>query len=74
MQVWTVLERRYDEVRAAGLWLWRKDARREELFPSLYAAGRPNQGRRRKVATDEAADSPAAPGTGTTGENAPPVR
>ncbi|XXT15175.1 hypothetical protein WME94_33490 [Sorangium sp. So ce429] len=48
VRVWTLLCQRYDEVRAAGLWLWRKNARAQERFPSLFAAGRPNVGRSRK--------------------------
>lgn len=48
LRVWSILERRYDEVRTAGLWLFRNDLRKEELFPSLFTAGRPNVGRRRK--------------------------
>lgn len=39
-RAWTVLSRRYEEVRAAGLWLFRADATREDRFPSLFAAGR----------------------------------
>ncbi|WP_437949720.1 hypothetical protein WME98_02025 [Sorangium sp. So ce296] len=50
VRVWTLLCQRYDEVRAAGLWLWRKNARAQERFPSLFAAGRPNVGRSRKEA------------------------
>lgn len=52
-RAWTVLSRRYDEVRAAGLWLFRAEAAREERFPSLFVAGRPSVGRPKK-----------APGTG----------
>lgn len=48
VRVWTLLCQRYDEVRAAGLWLWRKNPRAQERFPSLFAAGRPNVGRPRK--------------------------
>ncbi|WP_437943548.1 hypothetical protein WMF27_42630 [Sorangium sp. So ce281] len=48
VRVWTLLCRRYDEVRAAALWLWRRSARVQERFPSLFAAGRPNSGRPRK--------------------------
>lgn len=53
-RAWTVLSRRYEEVRAAGLWLFRADAAQEERFPSLFVAGRPGGGRPKK-----------APGTGT---------
>ena len=52
-RAWTVLSRRYEEVRAAGLWLFRADAAREERFPSLFVAGRPGGGRPKR-----------APGTG----------
>ncbi|WP_437326127.1 hypothetical protein [Sorangium sp. So ce381] len=48
VRVWTLLCRRYDEVRATALWLWRRNARVQERFPSLFAAGRPNSGRPRK--------------------------
>jgi len=51
---WTWLNRRYDEVRPAGLWLYRKDPQGEQRFPSLFAAGRSNGGRPKKV-TEEAA-------------------
>ncbi|WP_437669492.1 hypothetical protein [Sorangium sp. So ce131] len=50
VRAWTLLSQRYDEVRAAGLWLWRRNARAQERFPSLFAAGRPNVGRSRKAA------------------------
>ena len=43
-----MLEKSYDEVRATGLWLFRKDPSRDLRFPSLYAAARPNVGRPRK--------------------------
>ncbi len=48
VRAWTLLNLRYDEVRAAGLWLFRKDARAEQRFPSLFAAARPNVGRPRR--------------------------
>ena len=51
---WTWLNRCYDEVRPAGLWLYRKDPKREQRFPSLFAAGRPNTGRPKKPAEAEA--------------------
>ena len=47
-RAWTLLNRRYDEVRAAGLWLFRKDPLRDQRFPSLFAAARPNVGRPKK--------------------------
>ena len=50
LRTWTLLERSYEEVRSAGLWLFRKDPNRELRFPSLYAAARPNVGRPRKQA------------------------
>ena len=52
VRAWTLLNQRYDEVRAAGLWLHRKDPKRDQRFPSLFSAGRPNVGRPKK---DEAA-------------------
>jgi len=60
---WTMLGKRYEEVRLAGLWLFRDDPSRDERFPSLYSAARPNVGRPRKQATGEgaAALAPAAP-------------
>ena len=48
-RAWTVLSRRYEEVRAAGLWLFRADATREDRFPSLFVAGRPSVGRPKKA-------------------------
>ena len=50
LRAWTLLERSYEEVRSAGLWLFRKDPTRDLRFPSLYAAARPNVGRPRKQA------------------------
>jgi len=67
-RAWTLLCRRYDEVRAAGLWLFRVDGARDERFPSLFAVGRPNSGRPRKTAgaaPDGAAPDGAAPNGGT---------
>lgn len=52
---WTWLNRRYDEVRPAGLWLYRKEAQKEQRFPSLFAAARPNGGRPKKVTEEPAA-------------------
>ncbi len=64
---WTLAFRRYEEVRAAGLWLFRADPARDELFPSLFAVGRPNGGRPRKSLGADSGDTaegnpaPAAP-------------
>jgi hypothetical protein len=69
VRVWTLLMQRYDEVRAAGLWLFRKDARAQQRFPSLFAAARPNGGRPRKEAPKEAESDES--GGGDAGENAP---
>ncbi len=44
VRVWTLLCLRYEEVRAAALWLWRKSSRIQERFPSLFAVGRPQLG------------------------------
>ena len=49
VRVWTLLNQRYDEVRAAGVWLYRKDSLVQQRFPSLFAAARPNVGRPRKA-------------------------
>ena len=59
VRAWTQLNRCHDEVRAAALWLFRKDTQKEQRFPSLFAAGRPNGGRPKKQA-DELAPSAAA--------------
>ncbi|WP_437806579.1 hypothetical protein [Sorangium sp. So ce1078] len=63
VRLWTLLCQRYDEVRAAALWLWRKNARVQERFPSLFAAGRPNVGRSRKEAP-KAGEGDGAGGAG----------
>lgn len=67
-RAWTLLCRRYDEVRAAGLWLFRADPARDERFPSLFAMGRLNSGRPRK--TPEAAPESD---TVSDGETEPPA-
>jgi hypothetical protein len=54
VRVWTLLSLRYDEVRGTGLWLFRKDPRAEQRFPSLFTAGRPNVGRPKKIAPKDA--------------------
>ncbi|WP_437730264.1 hypothetical protein [Sorangium sp. So ce1335] len=63
VRVWTLLCQRYDEVRAAALWLWRKNARVQERFPSLFVAGRPNVGRSRKE-TPKGSEGPGKGGSG----------
>lgn len=69
---WTLLDKRYEEVRQTGLWLFREEPGREERFPSLYAAARPNGGRPRKQASSEAAPAPApAPTRPAEGDVAP---
>ncbi|MEZ4298991.1 MAG: hypothetical protein R3B70_28845 [Polyangiaceae bacterium] len=71
-RAWTILSRRYDEVRAAGLWLFRKEAAREERFPSLFVAGRGNVGRpKRAPGGDETASG--EPGAGAGAETTPAV-
>jgi hypothetical protein len=56
-RAWTLLVNTYDEVSAAGRWLFR-DANGEERFPSLYAIGRqPRRSRR-------AGDGEELPGDG----------
>lgn len=58
VRAWTLACQRYEEVRSAGLWLFRADLAPDELFPSLFAVGRPSVGRPRK---QPAAEPPAAP-------------
>ena len=67
---WTRLNRCYDEVRPTGLWLFRKDARKTERFPSLFAAARPNVGRPRNQVE---ASTPAVVAEGTDATT-PPVK
>jgi hypothetical protein len=50
VRAWTLLTQVYEEVQAVGLHLQRKVPERFAQFPSLYAAGRPNSGRRKKGA------------------------
>lgn len=40
VRAWTWLNATYDEVRSTGLWLHRRDPKKDELFPSLFAVGR----------------------------------
>lgn len=63
-RAWTLLFGHYDEVRAAGLWLYRKDPQREARFPSLFAVGRPGSGPKKKAAEEppaDASDTPSPP-------------
>jgi hypothetical protein len=71
IRVWTLLNHRYDEVRSAGLWLFRKDLHVDERFPSLFAAARPNGGRPRKVAPKEAGGESSAPSAAAGSEASP---
>ena len=57
VRAWTYLNQRYDEVRPAGLWLYRKDPQGAQRFPSLFAAARPNGGRPKKAEAAGAAGS-----------------
>lgn len=66
VKTWTLAYKRYEEVRAAGLWLFRDDPAKEKLFPSLFTAGRPSVGRPRKQPSTE-------PGTTAPGGDTPPV-
>lgn len=59
LRAWTLLQRRYAEVREAGLWLFRKDSSRDKRFPTLFAASRPTPGRPRKQLVDAAQPAPA---------------
>lgn len=58
---WTLLQRSYREVREAGLWLFRDDPLREQRFPSLFAAARPNVGRPRRPRAADTPSSSASP-------------
>ena len=58
---WTLLQRSYREVREAGLWLFRDDPLRDQRFPSLFAAARPNVGRPRRPRAADTPSSPASP-------------
>ncbi len=53
VRAWTLLIQVYEEVQAVGLHLQRKVPERFAQFPSLYAAGRPNSGRKKKAAAPE---------------------
>lgn len=44
-RAWMLLLQVYSEVSETGRWLLRYDPRRDERFPSLFAAGRPGSGR-----------------------------
>jgi hypothetical protein len=55
-RAWTLLALVYDEVSKTGLWLMRNEpeAAQREMFPLLFAIGRPGVGRRpRRPETDE---------------------
>lgn len=51
-RAWTLLVQIYTEVQETGRWLQRRDPRRDEWFPSLYAAGK--AGRPKKKASGAA--------------------
>ena len=53
VRAWTLLIQVYEEVQSVGLHLQRKVPERFAQFPSLYAAGRPNSGRKKKTAAPE---------------------
>lgn len=67
---WTVLSARYEEVRQTGLWLFRADPHRDQLFPSLYVAGRPGVGRPRR---SQGAAPPEAPAPAPAADAAAPA-
>ncbi len=66
-RAWTLLVQVYDEVSAAGGWLWRKEGGAER-FPSLYTAGRaaPSRPSKSKEAapTEDAAKDPSKDNSG----------
>lgn len=57
-RAWTLLLQIYFEVSESGRWLLRYDPRREERFPSLFAAGRPGGGRPPKKPKVDGASPP----------------
>lgn len=65
-RAWTLLVQTYFEVQEVGTCLLRRDPKRDEWFPSLYAAGRSGRPRKKK---GEAADGAAKDGETET----PPV-
>lgn len=54
-RAWTLLQEAYDEVRAAGLWLFRHEGG-EEKFPSLFTISRHYGSRRKPEVQDEGED------------------
>lgn len=60
---WTLAYQRYEAVRSTGLWLFRDDPAKDELFPSLFSVGRPSVGRPRKQPADAVTPAPAEPTT-----------
>lgn len=63
-RAWTLFQMTYDEVAAAGRFLWRKE-RGEELFPSLFQVARAPRGR-----AGAPPAPPAVPGPGAGGQGA----
>lgn len=55
-RTWALLNKRYNEVRAAGLWLYRGDVRLLERFPSLFAASRSIGTKAKRAASKEAGE------------------
>ena len=59
---WTLLVQTYFEVQEVGTCLLRRDSKRDEWFPSLYAAGRSGRPRKKKDgAAEETAKDGASP-------------
>lgn len=61
VRAWTLVLRRYEEIRQAGLWMFRKDSQKDQRFPSLYTIGRPAGGRPRKQTGETPAPAPVTP-------------
>ena len=61
VRAWTLVLRRYEEIRQAGLWMFRRDSQKEQRFPSLYTIGRPAGGRPRKQVGDTPPPAPVTP-------------
>ncbi|MEP7124980.1 MAG: hypothetical protein ABJE95_28885 [Byssovorax sp.] len=62
-RAWTLLIQTYFEVQEVGMCLMRRDPKRDEWFPSLYAAGRSGRPRKKKDAAAGATPSTGAPQT-----------
>lgn len=58
VRAWTWLNTAYDEVRSTGLWLHRRDPKKDERFPSLFAVGRSKSSPRKSKKGGGEAEAP----------------